>query len=316
MSQPSEQSRARPWWKSTRALILWAILGWSWLWVWPPWGVFHRLDEHYEEAKRKKLEGEDYGLLADLHSALAKELSAPARMAELAGVPETDLQPESTCTLAWTDEDRPHVTALRAWDAQPAAGWAAITRGGQAEVGRYAMKLWYEECNSEHASFHPMECTRIAKLRLAERRMAAPVSGPGIGILPGQCVLGAVGDDQKETVASYAIHLPAHKNVTVRLYTIPAAFALRPRLFLNQAKIPQMPNQFGVFPTQTEGDYELRIERDARFPGPPIGGQYSVQVHWGKAAGLRCPIPWFDGQDCYHPQPARPRAVRDAGVER
>ena len=313
---PSVPSSTHPWWKSTLALVLWAVLGWSWLWAWPPWGAFHRLNEHQEEAQRKKLEGDDYGLLADLHSTLAKEVSAPARMAELAGVPEAGLQAESTCTLAWTDENRTHVTALRAWDAQPGVGWAAITQGGQAAVGRYTMKLWYEECNSEHAGFHPMECTRIAKLRLAERRTAAPVGGPEIGILPGQCVLGAMESSQQDAAATYAIHLPARKNVTVRLFSIPAASALRARLFLNQTEVPQIPNQFGVFSTQTEGDYELRIERDARFPGPPVGGQYSLQVHWGKAAGQRCPIPSFDGRDCYHPQPVRPRAVLDAGVER
>jgi hypothetical protein len=317
MSEPARQSapgRPRPWWKSTWALALWALLGTSWFWGWLPYGAFHRLNEHYEESKRKQLEGEDYGLLADLHSALAKEVSSPARMRELAGVPAADLQPETTCTLAWTDDDRPHVAALRAWDAQPGVGWAATTHGGQAVAGRYTMKLWYEECNSEHAGFYPMECTRIAKLRLVERHTAAPKGGPGIGILPGQCVLGAVDEAQQGTVATYAIHLPAHKNVTVRLYTIPAALALRPRLFLKQVEIAQVQGRYGVFPTQTEGDYELRLDRDPRFPDPHVAGQYSVQAHWGKAAGQRCPIPSFDGRDCYHPRPARP--VLDAGAER
>ena len=172
MSEPANQAgqgQPRPWWKSTWALALYALLGTSWYWGWLPYGAFHRLSEHYEESKRRKLEGEDYGLLADLHSALAKEVSTPARMSELAGVSATDLPPESTCTLAWTDDDRPHTTALRAWDAQPGVGWAATTHGGQAATGRYTMKLWYEECNSEHAGYYPMECTRIAKLRLVER---------------------------------------------------------------------------------------------------------------------------------------------------
>jgi hypothetical protein len=315
MSEPATQavqSKPHPWWKSTWALALYALLGTSWYWGWLPYGAFHRLNEHYEESKRKKLEGEDYGFLADLHSALAKEVSTPARMSELSGAREADLKPESTCTLAWTDEDRPHATALRAWDAQPGVGWAATTHSGQAAAGRYTMKLWYEECNSEHAGFYPMECTRIAKLRLVERRTAVPAGGASIGMLPGQCVLGAVEETQQEIVASYAIHLPAHKNVTVRLYTMPAPVALRPRLFLNQVELAPVPNQFGVFATQSEGDYELRIERDPRFPDPHLVGQFSAQVHWGKAFGQRCPIPALDGRDCYHPR----AAVLDAGVER
>jgi hypothetical protein len=311
-SQPVPD-KLRRWWKSTFCLVLWAILGWSWLWAWPPFGAFHRIDEHRQQEKRKKQEGANHGLVSDLHSALAKAVSTPAYMSKLTGVSEAIFEQEPTCTLVWTDEDRTHVAALRAGDAQPAVGWMAITRSGQTTVGRYTMNVWYEACDQGNATdtFYRSECTKIARLRL-EERLASPVaSTAGIRILPGQCVLGSM--EQSETAAGYVLQLPARKNVTIRLYSVPAEFALRPHLFMNQVEISPMQGRSGAFTTSSDGDYELRIERDPNFPGKSAG-QYSLQVHWGKAAGPRCPIPSLDHHDCY--RAAEPMPGLDAGVAR
>jgi len=309
--------KPRRWWQSTFCLVLWAALGWSWLWAWPPYGAFHRLNEHLEQAKRKRQEGPDFGLLADLHSALAQVASTPARMHELTGVPEVVLQRDFLCTLAWTDEDRTYITAQRAWDAQPAVGWVAITQAGRTTVGRYRMKLWYEPCDPDDAVriFSHMECTKIARLSLAERRVLPPSGDLEKRILPGQCVLGAMDSPALERIDKYTIHLPAHRNATVRLYTIPATFALSPRLLLDGVEISPLADEFGVFPTPSEGDYQVLIARDPRFPGPPAPGQYTLQVHWGKAAGQRCPIASLDGIDCYHQQADHSEKAQNAGDE-
>jgi len=295
----------------TLGLLVWAVLGWSWLWFWPPYGAFHRVGEGIQQATRRRQDGASYGLAADAHAVLAQAVLAPSRVAELVGENEGTLESRSTCALAWTDDEHTVVTATRAYDAQPATGWMALTRPGQATVGRYGMGLWTDHCDSEGATrlSSPMECTRLKQLRLLDRQVSSRQGTGEERILPGQCVLGIMdgGETAKTSSDRYVVHLPAHKTVTVRLFTIPAALALHPRLVRDGAEIAPLPDVFGAFATGPEGDYEILVERDPRFPAVPIAGQYTLQVHWGKADGQRCPIPDFDGRDCYHHQknPAR-----------
>ncbi len=302
---PGNPAAPRPWYKSTPALVLWVIIGWSWLWGWLPYGALDRLNLHYEQAKRRRAEGASFGLLSDAHIALAKELDTPARLGELSG--GSALPADATCTLVWTDEARTFSSATRAWDATPAVGYMAVTRAGKTTVGRYAMKLWTDFCRSEwdsSDSTYGIECTKIGKLRLVER-LAEPASGPMPSVVPGACVLGAV-PSAGPVRDRYAIQLPAGKTVTVRLYTIPADLALRGRLFLGDKEIPASSGHADTFVVPSMADYELQLDRAPGFPADATG-RYSLQVHWGKAVGLRCPIPELDHRDCYGPHPETPR---------
>ncbi len=302
---PATPAAPPPWYKSTPALVLWAMIGWSWLWGWLPYGALDRGILYYDQAKRRRTEGANFGLLSDTHSALAKALDTPARLAELTGAP--DLPANATCTLMWTDQTRTYSSATRAWDATKAVGYMAVTRGGKTTVGRYAMKLWTDYCRpgwDSSDSTYGIECTKIGKLRLVER-LAEPAPGPLPTVVPGACVLGSV-PSAGPVNGRYAIRLPAGKTITVRLYTIPADLALRAHFFLEGKEIPALPDHPDTFAISAAADYELRLERTPGFPADATG-QYSLQVHWGKAVGARCPIPDLDHRDCYGPRPEAPR---------
>lgn len=298
MSNQAPAGSPPPWRKSPPVLVAWAIIGWCWLLAWLPYGAFERLDLHFAQAKQRRAQGENFGLLSDVHIAMARELDTPARVAELAG--ETDLPPEAVSTLVWTDEDRTYSNATREWDATYAVGYMAVTRWGRTTVGRYEMRLWTEACQSGPDStdhFYNIECTKIAKVHPVPDLSSEPKDRGLARLVPGACVLGLVAK-AGHLPDRYEIELPAGKTATVRLYSIPANLVLRARLFLDGKEIQPVPGRDDAFPIPSAADYDLQIEHS---PGSDaqVTGQYSLQVHWGKAVGARCPIPEFDRRDCY-----------------
>jgi hypothetical protein len=78
---------------------------------------------------------------------------------------------------------------------------------------------------------------------------------------------------------------------------------LRARLSLGATELLSLPERSDRFPLPAEADYEVRVERPAVLDGLPAG-QYTLQVHWGKADGARCPVPALDHRSCYGPPAA------------
>jgi len=122
---------------------------------------------------------------------------------------------------------------------------------------------------------------------------AAPVA-----ILPGQCVLGSF-TGSPSVVGRYKVTLPADREITVRAFVIPATAFLSYRLSLGSRDAPHVEGENTMFRSIGQGEYDLDVSLLPASGAPDLPGEYSLQVHWGRGAGNRCPIPGFDERSCY-----------------
>ena len=283
-------------WKARGVLVLWILIGWSWL----IFGFFGRYFGFWEDRQGRQKYGDQYGLSGDAHAAFGREAFAPENLSALTGIPVQDLKKESYCATAWTDQEQ--IFLYDQWRQQrtPAMGWLNVTAGGRSVTGRYGMKLRADRCNPN--SQHDSDCTKVSGLHLTGKWLSSPASDEWTTILPGQCVLGQAPAAEPSVVGRYAIDLPAGRDVTVIVYTFPATLFVEARLFHLGAEVPPAPDERVVFRTREAGTHLLTLVTTADSDFTAGKGQYSLQVYWGRAVGRRCPIPTFDKRDCYGPE--------------
>ena len=287
----------RPRWSRRQRLIAWVGGGWLFGLVVAPWA------RGCLEEVNARTTGPSYGLANDAVSAVATALDDPARVAELLGGPSSVPPAGASCALTWTEQEKTYVYAQRASRAAHRTVWRAVTIGGQAFLGRYVADLWAGDCR-ERWEHYRRDCTVVDRVRLRERRemaIAAPAKTDPtlpVAILPGQCVLGSFAS-KPGVVGRYKVKLPADREITVRAFVIPATAFLSYRLSSRGQDAPHVAGESTMFRSIGEGEYELEVSLLPTFDGGELAGEFSLQVHWGKATGERCPIPGFDEQTCY-----------------
>ena len=298
MTSPSQAGDTKPpRWSRRQRLIAWVGGGWLFALVLAPWA------RGCLEEVNVRTTGPGYGLANDAASAVAAALDDPARVAELLGGPGSVPEAGTSCTLTWTEHEKTYVYAQRASRAAPRAVWRAVTVGGQAFLGRYTADLWAGDCR-RRGSYYRKDCTVVDRVRLIERRevaIAAPAkTDPArpVAILPGQCVLGSFAS-KPGVVGRYKVKLPADREITVRAFVIPATAFLSYRLSLHGRDAPHVEGESMMFRSTGAGDYDLEVSLLPTFDGGELAGEFSLQVHWGRGVGERCPIPGFDEQSCY-----------------
>ena len=276
-------------------LLLWVVGGWLAALVAAP-TVRAWIEEH-----NARTVGPSHGLSNDAASVLAAALDEPSRVAELVGSPATASEAGATCALTWTDREKTYVYAKRASRAAPETAWRAVTIAGRTILGRYAADLWAGNCAAEDA-YYAKDCTVVERVRLVERRemaVAAPAkTGVPVPLLPGQCSLEAF-PGKPGVVARYKVTLPATREITVRAFVLPATAFLSYRLSLRGQDAPHLDGESTMFRSLGEGEYDLEVTLLPAVGAADLPGQYSLQVHWGRGVGPRCPIPGFDEHNCY-----------------
>jgi hypothetical protein len=286
-----------PRWSRRQRLIAWVAGGWFFALVVAPWA------RGCLEEVNARTTGPSYGLANDAVSAVAAALEGPARVAELMGGAGDLAAGGASCALTWADQEKTYVFAQRASRAAPRTVWRAVTTGGRAFLGRYAADLWAGDCR-RRGSYYKKDCTVVERARLVERRevaIAAPSkTDPAVpaAILPGQCVLGSFAA-KPGVVGRYKVTLPADREITLRAFAIPAAAFLSYRFSLHGRDAPHVEGETTMFRSFGAGEYDLEVSLLPTFDAGELAGEYSLQVHWGKATGERCPIPGFDEQGCY-----------------
>jgi len=290
-TKPGEAKVAR--WRRGYFLLAWVVGGWlSALLIAPHarWWI----EEH-----NHRTTGPSYGLANDAATALAAALDKPTRLAELVGGPEP--KPEASCELTWTDREKTYVYAQRASRATPETAWRSVTMAGRAVLGRYVADLWAGDCKAE-GTYHEKDCTVVERVRMVERQesaVAAPTAATApVPLLAGQCVLGAFAA-KPGVVGRYKVTLPAEREITVRAFVIPATAFLSYRLSLAGQEAPHVEKESTVFRSLGQGEYDLEVTLLPAVGAADLPGQYSLQVHWGRGVGPRCPIPGFDEGNCY-----------------
>ena len=274
-------------------LVAWVVGGWLAALVAAP-HVRWWIEEH-----NHRTTGSSYGLANDAATALAAALDQPARVAELVGGPESESGSNASCALTWTDREKTYVYAQRASRAAPETAWRAVTIPGKAILGRYVADLWAGDCRHPGA-YYKKDCTVVERVRLVERQ-EIPVAAMPAGATPllaGQCTLGAfVG--KPGVVGRYKVSLPADREITVRAFVIPATAFLSYRLSLRGQDAPHVGKENTVFRSLGQGEYDLEVTLLPAVGAADLPGEYSLQVHWGRSVGPRCPIPGFDESNCY-----------------
>ena len=226
----------------------------------------------------------------------------PARIAELLGDAGSDAPAATSCELTWMDREETHVYAQRASRAAPETAWRAVTVGGQAILGRYTADLWAGDCRRPGA-YEKRDCTVVERVRLTERRQAPAAAqakqstAASTPILAGQCVLGSFAG-KPGAVGRYEVSLPADREVTVRGFVIPATAFLSYRLSLHGQDAPHVNGENTRFRSLGQGEYDVEVSL-LPTAGAEQAGEYSLQIHWGRGVGDRCPIPGFDKRNCY-----------------
>ncbi|MBN2574252.1 MAG: hypothetical protein JXP73_06785, partial [Deltaproteobacteria bacterium] len=262
-------------------LAVWVLGGWLTALVLVPrfrlW-----LEEH-----NQRTAGPAFGLANDVAMSLAAALDDPKRKAELAAVTASELLPEAACELTWTDREKTYVHAVRPTRAAPETAWRAVTVPGKAVLGRYSADLWAGDCRTPGADYES-PCTKVERLRLVERReMALPApatAGGATPLLPGQCALGAFGG-KPGIIGRHRVTLPAEREITVRAFVLPATAFLSYRLTLQGKEAPHVNGENTVFRSVGEGEYDLEVTLLSVEGARELPGEYSLQVHWGKAVG-------------------------------
>ena len=248
------------------------------------------------EEHNHRTTGPSFGLANDAASALAAALDQPAHVAELVGDPVPT--PETSCELTWTDQEKTYVYAQRAARATPETAWRAVTVPGKAILGHYVADLWAGDCR-EKGSYYKKDCTVVERVRLVGQELS--LGGPPASstpLLAGQCTVAAFAA-KPGVVGRYKVTLPADREITVRAFVIPATAFLSYRLSLRGQDAPHIGKENTVFRSLGQGEYDLEVTLLPAVGTADVPGEYSLQVHWGRAVGLRCPIPGFDERDCY-----------------
>ena len=283
-------------WSQNQRLLAWVVGGWLFALVVAP-----SIRGDLEELNAWTL-GPAHGLVNDAASVVATALDQPPRARDLLGS-VADPAPGTACALTWTDQENTYVYAQRASRAGSRTAWRAATVSGRAVLARYVADLWAGDCRLPSAH-HKEDCTMVGRLRLVERRelaMAAPgKTDPAapVAILPGQCVLGSF-PGSPSVVGRYKVTLPADRQITVRAFVIPATAFLSYRLSLRGKDAPHVQGESTMFRSIGQGEYDLEVSLLPSVGAPDLPGEFSLQVHWGRGAGDRCPIPGFDEKSCY-----------------
>ena len=280
-------------WRASGLLTIWVLLGWAWLFL----NIPGRMSGCADDIQQRREYGPTFNMLADAHTAFAREVFKPERLSDLTGMTVADLKPENRCALAWTDEEEIFQVAKWRKKATPAIGWVTLTTGGGAVTGRYNMELQPKIC--EGGEMHHVECTTVEHLRLQGRERISTGRDEWMSILPGECALGRADGAGPGIVGLYKIELPANRNVMLRAFTLPPTLFVEVQPYLRGVRIPKVQGERSVFRTPEAGTYDLVV---VAAPDTDFGagkGQYSLQVYWGRAVGDRCPIPDFDQRDCY-----------------
>jgi hypothetical protein len=274
-------------------LIVWVVGGWLAALVAAP-HLRWWLEEH-----NHRTTGPSFGLANDAATVLAAVLDQPARVAELVGGSEFEPTPNATCALTWTDREKTYVYAQRAPRATPETAWRAVTVAGRTILGRYAADLWAGDCRTPGA-YYKRDCTVVERVRLVDRQeMPAPSPSAGaVPLLAGQCTRANFAA-KPGVVGRYKVTLPAEREITVRAFVIPATAFLSYRLSLRGQDAPHVGKENTVFRSLGQGEYDLEVTLLPAAGTSDLPGQFSLQVHWGRAVGPRCPIPGFDETDCY-----------------
>ena len=132
-------------------------------------------------------------------------------------------------------------------------------------------------------------------------RQEIPVASPPAGTVPllaGECALGTFAA-KPGVVGRYKVTLPAEREITVRAFVIPATAFLSYRLSLRGQDAPHVEKESTIFRSLGQGEYDLEVTLLPAVGTVDLPGEYSLQVHWGRGVGPRCPIPGFDENDCY-----------------
>jgi hypothetical protein len=297
---PAAATRSKSW-RPTIALWTWALLGW--------WWAFNldcgkqSLQALLDVGLFKPSKDPLYGRAGDAPSALAALLRTPERLSELTGAPASGLSPDAVCAWAFTDRKDVIVLGKGPSRAAKTVTWLAATLAGEGFLGRYTGGLWSGPCDGE-TSLRRQTCTKVKDLRLVERvKMPSAPSGT-TPILPGQCVVGSLGDSPADDSDRYWIELPRERDVTVPSYTLPAAAFVTVRLVFAGKDFPHLTNAPSEFHSQDAGPYQVVVARAAGSPAGRI--RYSLRVTWGRGVGPRCPIVEFDGHACAGGAPSTP----------
>jgi hypothetical protein len=143
----------------------------------------------------------------------------------------------------------------------------------------------------------------VERFKLVERRenpsaaSAITTAEPTL-LLAGQCAWKKF-TAKDGVVGRYRLWLPAEREITVRVFVLPANVFLSYRLMLGGKEAPLVSGERTVFKSIGEGEYELEVALRPSPDGGEVVGEYSVQVHWGHGVGDACPVPSFDRRECY-----------------
>jgi hypothetical protein len=253
---------------------------------------------------------------ADMGNYWADYSKTPNFRDELPGTHLQDLGPgdKEGCLAEWTDEDETFLVGKGPSHGQQIEIWRTLTLQGKAIQGQYLADLWTATPPGPGALGLGRADTDVMTRnhRLVQRVPAALGAPAGFrAILPGECVLGSLVEDNERVVGRYWIELPAKMHVKVALSKLtPLPVALEAHVAFEHAEMPQMPQHGGYaalgpkyFEPQQRGPYRVTIFRidtpNSVSPGSIRGQNYTLEIYWGTRRSSDCSRPDIEQRRCF-----------------
>jgi len=249
------------------------------------------------------------GYLADLSA-------TPNYLAELQGARLRGTNPgkREGCFAEWSDEAPLFARGEGPKNGNELVIWRALTLSGKTTLGRYLADFWTEIPPGPGAlGFGNAEIEAVAShYRLVQRMPPPTAAPPGFrAILPGECVLGSLEEDDERVIGRFWIELPAVLHTKIALSPLAdLPVALEARLAFNDAEVPEMPKGDSYqaqapryFEAQQHGYHKVtivRIDRPKAVPPEAVHGQnYTLQVYWGSRISSDCSRPDVLQHGCF-----------------
>jgi len=205
------------------------------------------------------------------------------------------------CLAKWTDEDP--ITMLDSDGPKNGTDlvfWKALTLHGKTMLGRYVADLWTGvSIGSGGALGSRAAWSKVGNIRLVERMPQSRPAPPGFRvILPGECVLGSLEEQDDRVVGRYWIDLPAPTSVKIATdVPIGVGVQLRERLTFDDLDVPEEIDAIersltGRLRVNRAGFHKVIIQRvdppGSAKPDQSRRKEYTLQVHWGKGLDRAC----------------------------